>query len=185
MTEAITELTPRGLRTADGVEHEFDVIIYANGFKSHAFMGSMRVTGRDGLGLDERWGNAPEAYLGITVDNFPNLFLVYGPNTNLNHNSVVSMLEAQHRYIAQAVQYIAADESRFLEVDRTVVEKFNAHVQEELQKSAFSSECSSWYKNEDGRVINNWSGTVNEYRAHTQDLQLEDYLQLASTGSGK
>jgi hypothetical protein len=66
-----------------------------------------------------------------------------------------------------------------------VLEDFNAHVQEELGKSAFSSECSSWYKNEDGRVINNWSGTVNEYRAHTQDLQLEDYLQLASTGSGK
>lgn len=185
VTEAITEITPRGLRTADGVEHEFDVIIYATGFKSHAFMGSMRVSGRDGIGLDERWGNAPEAYLGITVDNFPNLFLVYGPNTNLNHNSVVSMLEAQHRYIAQAVQYIAADESRILEVNRAVVEKFNAHVQEELQKSAFSSECSSWYKNEDGRVINNWSGTVEEYRAHTHDLQLNDYLQLAESGPAK
>lgn len=185
VTEAITEFTPRGLRTADGVEHEFDVIIFATGFKSHAFMGSMRVSGRDGIGLDERWGNAPEAYLGITVDNFPNLFLVYGPNTNLNHNSVVSMLEAQHRYIAQAVQYIAADESRFLEVDRAVVERFNAHVQEELQKSAFSSDCSSWYKNEDGRVINNWSGTVEEYRSHTHDLQLEDYLQLAESGPGK
>ena len=185
VTEAITEFTPRGLRTADGVEHEFDVIIYATGFKSHAFMGSMRVSGRDGIGLDERWGNAPEAYLGITVDNFPNLFLVYGPNTNLNHNSVVSMLEAQHRYIAQAVQYIAADESRFLEVDRAVVEKFNAHVQEELQKSAFSSECSSWYKNENGRVINNWSGTVEEYRSHTHDLQLDDYLQLAESGPAK
>ncbi|WP_461175199.1 NAD(P)/FAD-dependent oxidoreductase (plasmid) [Arthrobacter sp. Z1-9] len=185
VTEAITEFTPRGLRTADGVEHEFDVIIYATGFKSHAFMGSMRVSGRDGIGLDERWGNAPEAYLGITVDNFPNLFLVYGPNTNLNHNSNLSMMEAQHRYIAQAVQYIAADESRILEVDRAVVEKFNEHVQEELQKSAFSSECSSWYKNEDGRVINNWSGTVEEYRAHTHDLQLEDYLQLAGSGPAK
>jgi cation diffusion facilitator CzcD-associated flavoprotein CzcO len=185
VTEAITEFTSRGLRTADGVEHEFDVIIYATGFKSHAFMGSMRVSGRDGRGLDERWGNAPEAYLGITVDNFPNLFLVYGPNTNLNHNSVVSMLEAQHRYIAQAVQYIAADEARILEVDRAVVEQFNAHVQEELQKSAFSSECSSWYKNEDGRVINNWSGTVEEYRAHTRALQLDDYLQLAESGPGQ
>lgn len=185
VTEAITEFTPRGLRTSDGVEHEFDVIIYATGFKSHAFMGSMRVSGRDGIGLDERWGNAPEAYLGITVDNFPNLFLVYGPNTNLNHNSNLSMMEAQHGYIAQAVQYIAADESRILEVDRAVVEKFNAHVQEELRKSAFSSECSSWYKNEDGRVINNWSGTVEEYRAHTHDLQLDDYLQLAESGPAK
>jgi cation diffusion facilitator CzcD-associated flavoprotein CzcO len=185
VTEKISELTPKGIRTTDGVEYEFDVIIYATGFKSHAFQGSMKVTGRDGLGLDERWGNTPEAYLGITVDHFPNLFLVYGPNTNLNHNSVVSMLEAQHRYIAQAVQFIAADATRLLEVDPAVVEKFNAHVQEELEKSAFSSDCSSWYKNEDGRVINNWSGTVNEYRAHTQDLQLDDYLQLAESGPGK
>lgn len=185
VTEQITELTPQGIRTADGVEHEFDVIIYATGFKSHAFQGSMRVVGRDGISLDERWGNAPEAYLGITVDSFPNLFLVYGPNTNLNHNSVVSMLEAQHRYISQAVEYLAADETRMLEVDRSVLETFNVHVQEKLEKSAFSSECSSWYKNEDGRVINNWSGTVNEYRAQAQDLQLDDYLQLAETGPGQ
>lgn len=95
------------------------------------------------------------------------------------------MLEAQHRYIAQAVEYIAAGEKNVLEVDRGVLENFNTHVQEELDKSAFSSECSSWYKNADGRVINNWSGTVNEYRAHTQELQLEDYLQLAETAPGK
>lgn len=185
VTEAITEFTPRGIRTADGVEHEFDVIIYATGFHSHAFQGSMRVSGRDGIRLEERWGNAPEAYLGITVDQFPNLFLIYGPNTNLNHNSVVSMLEAQHRYIAQAVEYIAADESRVLEVERAVLDKYNAHVQNELEKSAFSSECSSWYKNEDGRVINNWCGTVEEYRASTHDLQLDDYLQLAESGQAK
>ncbi|MET4093293.1 hypothetical protein [Arthrobacter sp. UYCu712] len=97
----------------------------------------------------------------------------------------MSMLEAQHRYIAQAVEYIAADETRVLEVDRGVLDDFNTHVQQELDKSAFSSECSSWCKNEEGRVINNWSGTVNEYRTHTQDLQLEDYLQLAETGPGK
>ncbi|NOJ61653.1 NAD(P)-binding domain-containing protein [Arthrobacter sp. 260] len=185
VTEAITEFTPRGICTADGVEHEFDVVIYATGFHSHAFQGSMRVSGRDGIRLEERWGNAPEAYLGITVDQFPNLFLIYGPNTNLNHNSVVSMLEAQHRYIAQAVEYIAADESRVLEVDRAVLDKYNAHVQNELEKSAFSSDCSSWYKNEDGRVINNWCGTVEEYRASTHDLQLDDYLQLAESGQAR
>ncbi|MEY9776665.1 flavin-containing monooxygenase [Arthrobacter sp. MW3 TE3886] len=182
VTESITEFTRAGIRTADGVEHEFDVIIYATGFKSHAFQGSMRVAGRGGLRLDERWGNAPEAYLGITIDNFPNLFLVYGPNTNLNHNSVVSMLEAQHRYISQAVEHIAADESRILEVDRGVLDMFNKRVQDELGQSAFSSDCSSWYKNEEGRVINNWSGTVEEYRAITREFELDDYLQLADAG---
>lgn len=183
VTERIAEFTPSGIRTQDGVEHEFDVIIYATGFHSHAFQGSTRVVGRNGITLDERWGNAPEAYLGITVDNFPNLFLVYGPNTNLNHNSVVSMLEPQHRYISQAVKYLTADGSRALEVDREVLEHFTTYLQEELEKSAFSSDCSSWYKNEDGRVINNWSGTVEEYRSKTNDLRLEDYRQLTAQGA--
>ncbi|MBD2761063.1 NAD(P)/FAD-dependent oxidoreductase [Kocuria sp. cx-116] len=182
LTEPIAEITPSGIRTEDGVEREFDVIVYATGFKSHAFQGSTRVVGREGLTLDQRWGNAPEAYLGIAVDNFPNLFLVYGPNTNLNHNSVVSMLEPQHRYISQAVEYLTEDSSRALEVDRDVLERFTAYLQEELEKSAFTSECSSWYKNEDGRVINNWSGTVEEYRVETHELRLDDYRQLVAQG---
>jgi hypothetical protein len=66
-----------------------------------------------------------------------------------------------------------------------VLDAFNTQVQEELEKSAFSSECSSWYKNADGRVINNWSGTVEEYRTSTEVLSLDDYLQLAETGTGK
>lgn len=183
VTEGVAEVTPTGIRTTAGAEHEFDVIIYATGFKSHAFQGSTRVVGRNGITLDQRWGNAPEAYLGITVDNFPNLFMVYGPNTNLNHNSVVSMLEPQHRYISQAVNYLTADETRALEVDREVLERFTTYLQEELEKSAFSSDCSSWYKNEDGRVINNWPGTVEEYRSKTHDLRLDDYLQLAAQES--
>ncbi len=183
VTERIAGITPTGIRTEGGEEHDVDVIIYATGFKSHAFQGSTRIVGRGGITLDERWGNAPEAYLGIAVDNFPNLFMVYGPNTNLNHNSVVSMLEPQHRYISQAVSYLTADRTRALEVDREVLERFTAYLQEELGKSAFSSDCSSWYKNEEGRVINNWSGTVEEYRAMTHDLRVEDYLQLTTQGS--
>jgi cation diffusion facilitator CzcD-associated flavoprotein CzcO len=178
VTEGIAEITPTGIRTTDDVEHEFDVIIFATGFKSHAFQGSTRIAGRNGISLDQRWGNAPEAYLGLAVDGFPNLFLVYGPNTNLNHNSVVTMLEGQHQYISEAVEYLAVDGARVLEVDRQALEEFTTYLQEELGKSAFSSDCSSWYKNEDGRVINNWSGTVEEYRALTRQLKLEEYLQL-------
>jgi cation diffusion facilitator CzcD-associated flavoprotein CzcO len=135
VTEAIPETTPKGLRTATAPSTP----------RASRAMPSRAPSGSPGGGvtLDERGCYAPEAYRGITVDGFPNLFLVYGPNANLNHNSVVSMLEAQHCYISQAVRYIAADESRVLDVDPAVVGKFNAHVQEELQKSAFSSECSS------------------------------------------
>ncbi|MBF4476668.1 flavin-containing monooxygenase [Rhodococcus rhodochrous] len=175
ITDRIESITPAGIRTADGREREFDVIVFATGFKSQAFQGDLRIVGRDGVTLDERWGNTPEAYLGMSVDGFPNMFLVYGPNTNLNHNSVVTMLEAQHRYIASCVHYLRADPARRLEVDPEVLRSFNTRVQEELEQSAFSASCTSWYKNADGKIINNWCGTVEEYHAETEKLLLADY----------
>lgn len=182
VTEALDRITPKGIVTRDGVEHELDVIIFGTGFKSHAFQGDMKVLGRNGLDLGERWGNAPEAYLGMTVDGFPNMFILYGPNTNLNHHSIVAMLEAQNRYVRQAVDYLRAGEDRVLDVQEETLRSFNVRIQEELENSAFSADCSSWYKNEDGKVINNWSGTVKEYHTLTHELDLADYQQAAVAG---
>ncbi|MFW9180331.1 flavin-containing monooxygenase [Corynebacterium striatum] len=175
VTEGIEEITPKGIRTADGVEHEFDVIIYATGFYSQEFQGDLPVIGRGGLDLRERWGNAPEAYLGMTVDGFPNFFMLYGPNTNLNHHSVVAMLEEQDKYIRQAVEFLRDNPDKVLDVDPQVLREFNDRIQAELNESAFSADCSSWYKNEDGKVINNWSGNVAEYQDLTRTLELADY----------
>ncbi|MDO5032130.1 NAD(P)/FAD-dependent oxidoreductase [Corynebacterium sp.] len=175
ITEGIDEFTPQGIRTKDGVEHEFDVVIYATGFHSHEFQGDLPVIGRNGLDLRERWGNSPEAYLGMSVDGFPNFFMLYGPNTNLNHHSVVAMLEAQDKYISQAVTYLREHPNEAIDVKKDVITEFNNQVQKDLEGSAFSADCSSWYKNEEGRVINNWSGNVAEYYELTQNLDLADY----------
>lgn len=175
ITEGIAEITEHGIRTADGVEHEFDVIIYATGFYSQEFQGDLKVIGRGGLDLRERWGNSPEAYLGMSVDGFPNFFMLYGPNTNLNHHSVVAMLEEQDKYISQAVDFLRDNPDKVLDVDPQVLREFNDRIQAELQDSAFSADCSSWYKNEDGKVINNWSGNVAEYQELTRELHVDDY----------
>lgn len=175
ITEGIAEITENGIRTADGVEHEFDVIIYATGFYSQEFQGDLKVIGRGGLDLRERWGNSPEAYLGMSVDGFPNFFMLYGPNTNLNHHSVVAMLEEQDKYISQAIDFLRDNPNKVLDVDPQVLREFNDRIQAELQDSAFSADCSSWYKNEDGKVINNWSGNVAEYQDLTRELQVDDY----------
>lgn len=111
----------------------------------------------------------------MAVDGFPNMFILYGPNTNLNHHSIVAMLEAQHKYVRQVVDHLRTQEKQSLEVFPEKLHQFNVDVQEELQNSAFSADCSSWYKNEDGKVINNWSGTVAEYHALTAQLDLSDY----------
>lgn len=175
ITERIERITEKGIVTQDGVEHEFDVIIFGTGFKSQSFQGDTKIIGRDGLTLSDRWGNAPEAYLGMAVDGFPNMFILYGPNTNLNHHSIVAMLEAQNKYVRQAVEFVGAEDERVLEVSPNRLREFNVDIQHELQKSAYSADCSSWYKNEDGKVINNWSGTVAEYHKLTADLDLSDY----------
>lgn len=175
VTEGIQRVTPKGIVTADGVEHELDVIIFGTGFKSHAFQGEMRVIGRGGRDISERWGNAPEAFLGMCVDGYPNMFIIYGPNTNLNHHSIVAMIEAQNRYVSQAVRLLREDAELVLDVTPETLKEFNVHIQEQLENSAFSADCSSWYKNADGKVINNWSGTVTEYHDLTRTLDPADY----------
>ncbi|QNQ89777.1 NAD(P)-binding protein [Corynebacterium poyangense] len=175
VTEGIDSFTKNGIRTVDGEEYEFDVIIFGTGFYSQAFQGDLCILGRGGVDLKERWGNTPEAYLGMTVDGFPNMFLLYGPNTNLNHHSVVAMLEAQDNYISQAVQYLQQHPEQPLDVSEKVLCDFNEKIQGDLEKSAFSADCSSWYKNSEGVVINNWSGNVAEYHALTKTLNLSDY----------
>jgi cation diffusion facilitator CzcD-associated flavoprotein CzcO len=164
VTEAIDHFTADGIVTSDGVTFPVDVVVFGTGFHSQAFQGDTRIIGRGGVSLAERWDEAPEAYLGLTVDGFPNLFLVYGPNTNLNHNSVVSMMEIQHEFIVAATQHVLAGAAIY-DIPAALVREFNERAQAELSRSAYSSDCSSWYKNAAGRVVNNWYGTVEEYRS--------------------
>lgn len=177
VTEGIDHFTEKGIVTTDGVEHEADVIIYGTGFYSQNFQGDLTITGRDGITLAERWGEEDaEAFAGVSVDGFPNMFLVYGPNTNLNHNSNVAMFEIQQHYILTMIQATEDIENVSVEVRKDRLEKFNEMVQEEMKGSSFSSECSSWYKNSKGKVINNWSGTVEEYRDWAGKFNAEDYV---------
>lgn len=163
-TERIAEFTEAGIRTADGVEHRFDVVVFGTGFRSQAFQGDLEIVGTGGRRLDERWGDSPEAYLGLAVDGFPNMLLVYGPNTNLNHNSIVTMIEVQSEFIVDAVRQVREHPGTVYDITPERVAAYNDHVQQELAESAYSSDCSSWYKNAAGKVINNWYGTVEEYR---------------------
>lgn len=181
VTARISHVTEDAVIDADGVRHDADVIIFGTGFHSQAFQGAMRITGRDGVDLAERWQDAPEAYLGLAVDGFPNMLLVYGPNTNLNHNSIVTMMEVQHEFIVDAVARTRTQPEDVYDVARDVVLAFNEHAQQQLTESAYSSDCSSWYKNAAGRVVNNWYGTVEEYRRLVAAIDLADFGIMAAT----
>ena len=108
VTDAIAEVTPSGVVTADGSEHEVDAIIFGTGFHVTDLPIAQLVRGRDGRPLAEAWQGSPQAYLGTTVAGFPNLFLLLGPNTGLGHNSVVFMIEAQINYVLECARAHAA-----------------------------------------------------------------------------
>ncbi|MDO3646323.1 flavin-containing monooxygenase [Nocardia mangyaensis] len=154
VTERIAEITPSGVRTADGREHEVDVIIWGTGFKTTEFLAPMAVTGIGGHPLTEEWREGAHAYFGMTVPQFPNLFLMYGPNTNTGGGSIIYFLETQAKYLGRYVAHLAATGGA-LAVRREVEKAYDARIQAELTSSVWS-QCSSWYRQADGRITTNW-----------------------------
>ncbi|HEV7648946.1 MAG TPA: NAD(P)/FAD-dependent oxidoreductase [Actinophytocola sp.] len=177
-TAAITEITPAGVRTADGTTHEADVIVYGTGFTATDFLAPMKIRGR-ATDLGEAWADGARAYLGMTVPGFPNMFLMYGPNTNLGCGSIVYMLERQARYIRQAVEHVAAHGSG-LDVRPDVAARFDDEMRARLADTAWTR-CRSWYRTGTGPVTTNWPGLVSEYHRRTKRLAVSDF-RLAVPG---
>lgn len=174
VTDAVTEVTPDGVRTADGRHHPASVLIHATGFRATEFLAPIEVTGRDGVRLHERWRDGASAYLGIAVPEFPNLFLLYGPTTNLGHNSVVYMIESQVRYIMRWLRATGAEQ---VEVAEAALTAYTASMERLLRKTAWGAGCTSWYKTPAGRVINNWPRRSFRYRLATKRLHDRDFLR--------
>jgi len=163
VTDAIQKITPKGIDTKDGEHHALDVIVYATGFETTGWEWSVDVVGRGGKHLHDLWKDGPEAYLGISVAGFPNMFALYGPNTNLGHNTITFMLERQVEYAVKALQAMEAKSLAAIEVKKSVQERFNRDLQSALAKTTWADpHCRSWYKNAHGRITQNWS-------SHTRD----------------
>ncbi len=175
VTAGIERITPTGLRTSDGVEHPADVIVYGTGFRATEFLMPMRVTGIGDRALADEWTKGATAHLGITVPGFPNMFLVYGPNTNLGGNSIIYMIESQCGYILQALRRIAAIGPSCLDVRADIAERFDAEMTRRLETTVWS-ECASWYREpHGGRISTNWPGLVSEYRWRTKRFDPNDF----------
>jgi len=132
--------------------------------------------GRDGVVLNEVWRDGPEACLGMTVSGFPNLFFLYGPNTNLGHSSIIVMIEAQVRYILSCLQQMSAHGIAAVDVRAEVQEQYNREMQERLSDSSWATVEDSWYL-QGGKVTNNWPGRTTEYRRRTRHCNLGDFQQ--------
>ncbi len=178
VTEPIVDVAADSIGTAAG-RRPADVIVHGTGFAAGSFLDHIDIRGSGGVGLREAWADGPRAYLGISVPQFPNLFLMYGPNTNLGSGSIVAMLECQAGYIRQALD--AVPDGVAAAVRPEVEEAYDDGLQERLAAGVWSR-CDSWYRTESGRVASNWPGLVREYRRRTRRFDLADYhLRTAAT----
>ncbi len=177
LTGGIREITPTGVILADGTDEDVDVIIYGTGFTASKFLTPMTVTGRDGVDLHEHWQGEARAYLGVTVPGFPNLFCLYGPNTNIVINgSIIYFSECGVRYILGLLGLLLSTGHRAVDVRAEVHDRFNVEVDDENRRMAWGvSEVNSWYKNASGRVAQNWPFTLLEYWKRTLAPDPADY----------
>jgi len=178
VTEAITEVTPTGVRCADGAEHAVDVIVLATGFHANRFLWPMEIVGRGGVRLREQWGDEPRAYLGITVPQFPNFFCLYGPGTNLAHaGSIIFHSECQVRYVMGCLQgLLRHGRATTMECRQDVFAAYNERFDARHAGLVWSHPgMSSWYKNAAGRVTTTSPWLLVEYWGWTKTPDLADY----------
>lgn len=195
ITSPISTVNDSGIFTADGNFYPSDVMIFSTGFEATKFLSPVNIVGR---GERHLWSlqkgqlrtrpsasipdDVPNAYLGMMVAGFPNMWILYGPNTNLGHNSIIFMIECnltdsillaihvhcvqgsdnppftltgQANYIAQCIQHVLSHKSKTIEVTQQAMDAYNNEVDQIMKRLVFTAGCHSWYQNEEGRIINN------------------------------
>ena len=179
ISEPIDAITPSGVM-AGGTQRDVDVIVFATGFHASDFLTPWRITGRDGVELHDRWAGDARAYVGLTVPGFPNLFCMYGPNTNLVANgSIIYFSECEVQYVLSAIRLLLEQGARAVDCRPEVHDRFNVEVDEANARMAWgAAHVSSWYRNAKGRIAQNWPFTLLEFWLRTREIDPADYEVL-------
>ncbi len=178
VTEAIEQIEPDAIRFADGSRREVDFIVFATGFHANKFLWPMEIVGRSGARLNEVWGDDPRAYLGITVPDFPNLFCLYGPGTNLAHaGSIIFHSECQVRYVMGCIAALLEGRHSTIECKAEVCDDFNQRLDAALARTVWAHPgMTSWYKNQHGRVTTTSPWRLVDYWGWTRAPELGDFV---------
>jgi cation diffusion facilitator CzcD-associated flavoprotein CzcO len=172
----VKEITAGGIIGGDGVERPADVLILATGFQSHDFVAPMEIYGVAGQPLAEEWAETPKAYLGLSVPAFPNMFLLYGPNTNGGTGSIVFTIEAGMRHVLAALADLERSGRRTIEIRRDVADGFHRDVKEALKGTVWTAGCGNWYLDANGHSPNQWPWTWGTYARRTRKLERDAYV---------
>jgi cation diffusion facilitator CzcD-associated flavoprotein CzcO len=172
----MSAVTATGVVDGAGNEHQVDAIVFGTGFTATEPPVASVIYDADGRSLAETWDGSPNAYRGTTVHGFPNLFLMYGPNTNLGHSSIVFMLESQATYISSAIREMTARHLSSINVSSRSQREYNRGIDEDLQNTVWNSGgCSSWYFDRNGRNSVMWPTFTWEFRRLLRSADLSDY----------
>jgi cyclohexanone monooxygenase len=173
VTDGIERITPSGIVTADGVEREVDVIVFATGYEVDKFASRIPITGRGGLPLAEAWADGAQAYKGVLTTGFPNLFMLYGPNTN--QGSLIPMIENQSRFVARILREMDAAGFDWIDVRREVMDAYNAELQAGLDGvEVWKGGCSHYYLAESGRMVTQYPWSMDRFAADVEAITLHD-----------
>lgn len=180
VTEPITGVTTDGVRTAAST-HRAEVIIFATGFQTTRFLSSVDIRGRDGCTLQQHWIDRAGAYLGLSVPAFPNMFLMWGPNTNLGAGSIVYMMEAQADHVIAAVNILATRPGTAIEITTAAYREFLEEIRTKQSRTIWAG-CHNWYHDDRGNDIHNWHGSMRDYRRRTRQPHSRHYQLIAPVG---
>jgi cation diffusion facilitator CzcD-associated flavoprotein CzcO len=170
VSDKITEVTKNAVRSDDGRERPADVLVLATGFKSHGFVAPMEIVGSGGHTLTEEWADVPRAYLGTSVPGFPNMFLLYGPNTNGGTGSVIYTIEAGMNHVISALDELGRTGARRIEVRREQADAFHRELREALAGSVWHTGCTNWYVDENGNDPSQWPWLWSTYRRRVERI---------------
>ena len=186
VTDRIERITPTGIVTADGTEREIDVLVVATGFHTTELPITERLTGRSGVRLSERWAESGmSAYKGTTVADFPNLFLLVGPNTGLGHSSMVFMIESQVAYVRDALAAMRAGGWGSVEVREEAEQHWSADLQRRMKRSVWSTGgCASWYLDKHGNNTTLWPRTTFSFRLALRHFDADAYRTMPGDAPG-
>jgi cation diffusion facilitator CzcD-associated flavoprotein CzcO len=181
VTEPIERVTPSGISTRDGREREIDTLILATGFATTKFLSAIEVTGRGGVSIADAWRDGAQAYKGVTTAGFPNLFMLYGPNTN--SDSIITMIEFQADHVLRQIQRIEREDLAWLDVKHAAMAAYNDELQRDIATiELWQAGCTDYYRAPSGRVVTQWPRSMRALEAALSTLD-EDAYETAPAGA--
>lgn len=173
-TTPIAELTEHAVRTVDGVEHRVDTVVYGTGFKAADYLASIDVVGPGARRLRDDWSDGAEAYLGTLVAGYPNLFTLYGPNTN-GVNSILYIHEAQTTFVRHILDEMGSRGARTVEVTQAAQRRYNDEIQAAMAGKVWLSNCNSYYRHPSGKVVTQLPYSGRTFYERTRTMIPGDY----------